>query len=150
MSKAPAVLLALALTAAGGCAGLWRTTEPPRVSLVDVRPLAMTLFEQRYGLKLRVQNPNPTPLSVDGMSFDVELNERAFATGVSPRGFSVPAYGETVVDVEVVSNLARLYEQLRALESGHGEALRYRLSGDLHLTGPAESLRFEQDGALRL
>jgi len=150
MLKGTAVLVALLLTAVAGCASLWRTAEPPRVSLVDVRAGDMTVFEQRYLVKLRVQNPNPTPLSVDGMSFEVELNERAFGHGVSPRAFSVPAYGETVVDVEVASSLVRLLEQLQALDPGRAEALRYRLSGDLHLTGPDGSLRFEEDGALRL
>jgi hypothetical protein len=42
-----------------GCAAMQDSLEAPYVTLTDLRMLDMTLFEQRYGLKIRVQNPNP-------------------------------------------------------------------------------------------
>jgi LEA14-like dessication related protein len=143
------VLLPL-LAALSGCSWMARPLEPPRVSLVDVRPLEMTLLEQRYQLQMRIQNPNPAPLSVEGMDYRVELNEREFAYGVSPQPFSVPAYGETVVDVDVVTNLAHLIDQFRGLSAARGEGFRYRQLGELSLTGFPGSLRFDQQGLLRL
>lgn len=147
----PRVLLVVALIGAlAGCASLWRSTQPPTVSLTDVRVAEMGAVEQRYSLQLRVQNPNPRAIEVRGMRYEVEVNERAFARGVSPKAFVVPAYGETQVEVEVVSNAFRLYKQLKALESGRGEALRYRLTGEVDLGGWSGGLRFEDRGELGL
>ncbi len=132
------------------CASLWRSTAPPTVRLTDVRVAEVGAIEQRYTLQLRVQNPNPRPIDVRGMRYEVEVNEGPFARGVSPTAFSVPAHGETQVEVEVVSNAFRLYKQLKALESGRGETLRYRLAGEFDLGGWSGGLRFEDRGEIGL
>ncbi|MCU0935987.1 MAG: LEA type 2 family protein [Gammaproteobacteria bacterium] len=147
----PRVLLIFALTTVlAGCAWIWRSTAPPTVHLTDVRAAEMGAIEQRYTLRLRVQNPNPRALEVRGMRYEVEVNERPFARGVSPQAFTVPAYGETQVEVDVLSNAFRLYKQLKALESGRGEPLRYRLVGEVDLGGWSGALRFEDRGEVGL
>ena len=144
---ATSLLLSLLLSA---CAGLGVYTEPPRVSLVSVEPLDMTLFEQRYRIGLRIQNPNQASLAIRGMDYEVELNGRKFAHGLSPQAVDVPAYGEQVVEVEVVSNLLRIVDQIHELESGRTRNLSWRLSGDLRLADRIATLPFDYAGQLDL
>jgi len=145
MNALPALLGLLLLT---GCAGLATREEPPRVNLVNLRIIDIQLFEQRYGLTLRIQNPDRNPLQIEGLSFKVELNGNAFAHGVSNQKVEVPAFGEAVMDLEMVSTLFNVVTQLRHLERQQGEPLSYRISGRLSLADSLLSIPFEQQGEL--
>lgn len=140
-----ACLVCLLFTA---CAGLGGYREPPRVSLVGIQPLDMTLMEQRYRLALRILNPNDVDLPVSGMNYSVELNGREFAYGVSRQEVTIPALGEAVVEVEVISSLLDMLRQLRALEDDTARGLDYRLVGDLRLGDHGVRLPFEYSGSL--
>lgn len=129
-----------------GCAVLPSGIETPHVSLNNLQLLDMTLLEQRYAVTLRVQNPNPVPLPVSGMNFQLDINDTEFGRGVSNDTVTVPAYGEALVEIQLVSNLMRIFHQIRALESGKGQSLRYRLSGGLSLASRLGKLPFEYRG----
>jgi LEA14-like dessication related protein len=141
------LLLILPLLAA--CAAL-PPTEPPRVSLSGLEPLDMTLFEQRFRLFLRVQNPNSRALPVRGLSFTVFVNERELASGVASDIAAIPAFGEAVIPVDVTSTLLHLLDQLRGLETHPGQGLRYRLQGRLYLRGLPQGLAFDEAGRIEL
>ncbi len=125
-------------------------SETPRVSLNDIKPLDMTLFEQRYMLKLRVQNPNEVDLAIRGMSYTVYINDRKFADGVSQQVVTVPAFGEQVVEVEVVSNLLRIIEQFSNRDKESRGKLNWRINGGLSLENRLGRLPFEYSGELDL
>jgi LEA14-like dessication related protein len=131
-----------------GCAGLGQKLETPRVNLVGLKLLDVQLFEQRFGLTLRVQNPNRDDLTIEGISFKVEINGREFARGVDNQKVTVPAFGESLLEVEVVSTLFSLVEQLRDLNSHTGKPLDYRIHGRIYLAGSPISIPFEQTGEL--
>lgn len=138
-------LLVLIFLASPGCTTLSRYSDPPRVSLVNILPLEMTAFEQRYRLTLRIQNPNDADLLVDAMDYTVEINDRKFADGVSDQQFSVPPHGERVIDVVVSSNLRDVLQQVRDKEL---DKLRWKLSGGLVIPGQLRKLPFEYSGSL--
>jgi LEA14-like dessication related protein len=136
----------LSLTA---CATAPWGNEPLSVTLADVSLIEAGLLEQRFGLKLRVQNPNPVEFSVSGLSFEVELNGQAFAKGVSNRGAIVPALGEAVIEVEAVSTLSGILRQALEMQHNRPEEIRYRLKGKLY-AGPLVPYPFDFTGSLKL
>jgi LEA14-like dessication related protein len=77
-----AALVGLAVSALAACAGLG-LREPVRVSLAGLEPLAGAGMEARFVARIRVQNPNEAPIAYDGLSVEVDLNGRSFASGVS-------------------------------------------------------------------
>ena len=131
-----------------GCATMQSQLEPPHVTLTDMRILEMTLFEQRYGLKIRVQNPNPIALPITGLNFQLDVNDAELGRGVSDQTVTVPAHGEAVLEINLTSNLARIFDQLRGFESGKGQSLSYRLSGGLSLSIWMGKLPFDYRGEL--
>lgn len=145
MKKLTVLLFAIIL---GGCAALRPTLEAPYVSLTDLRILDATLFEQRYALEIRVQNPNPVSLPIDGMDFRLDLNDVELGRGVSDKAITVPAYGEAAFEINLVSNFARIIDQIRALESGKGQSLRYRLTGGFNITNRLGKLPFDYRGEI--
>jgi len=130
----------------GGCATMQPPLEAPHITLTDLRILDATLFEQRYALKIRLQNPNAEALPINGMDFRLDINDVELGRGVSDEAITVPAYGETVFEINLVSNLARIVDQIRALESGKGQSLRYRLTGGISVANHIGKLPFDYRG----
>lgn len=143
-------LLAAGAFALSACAPLPARFDPPSVTVSDVRMGTAGLLEQQYFVKLRIQNPNDNDLLVKGLSFELELNDQAFAKGVSPRSVTVPRFGTELVEVETVSGIASILRQLGAMTSETGmENLRYRIKGKL-ATRNAGTIAFDERGDLRL
>ncbi|UXY16665.1 LEA type 2 family protein [Chitiniphilus purpureus] len=127
-----------------GCAGVPAHFEKPTVSLAGLSLKEAGLFEQRFTLVLRVQNPNRFALPLNGLDADLAVNGKPLASGVAAQAVTVPALGDAKVRIDVVSNLATLARQLRRAD---GQGLpRYRLTGRLFVPMRSEGIAFEMDG----
>ena len=118
---------------------------------MGIEPLKSEGLELRMLARLRVQNPNDRALEFNGVSFQLDVQGRRFATGVSDAAHSVPRYGEALVEVPVSIPVLRLAQQaIGAANSREGRSkLAYELSG--HIAGPAfGTVRFKSAGELTL
>lgn len=131
-----------------GCAT--NIKDPPRVSLVGIKPVDVQLFEQRFALTLRIQNPNDTAIPIRGMDYQVTLNGKKFADGVSNETVTIGAFSEEVVTVNVTSTLVRVFEQLRKLDKGGTGIFSYGISGGLALEGAIGKIPFAYTDELDL
>lgn len=129
-----------------GCSTASIRPDPPRMSLVGLALEHADLFEQRYRLRLRLQNPNDREISIKGMDYELFLNGSPFAHGVSAHSTTLPPYGEVVAELDVVSTLSNMLEQLRSL--GETEALSYRLVGNIKLSYWPARIPFEYAGKI--
>jgi LEA14-like dessication related protein len=146
-----ALLLPFALAAmlSAGCTGL-QGRQPIDVIVAGVEPLKGAGLELRLLIKLRVQNPNDTPIDFTGVSLRMDVQGKRFATGVSNTAGSVPRFGESIVEVPVSISLLRIARQAVGVMSSeyHGK-LAYDMTG--HLAGTAfRSVRFRSTGELTL
>lgn len=139
-------LLLTSLLAVVGCSSLGEYKERPRVSIAGVQVTDANLFEQRYRLQLRVQNPNQVDLPIRGLDYQVEVNGKAFASGVSDRAVVVPRYGTALLDVEGVSTLGSLIQQLKDLDPLKQQQAQYVIRGNVRVTDRDLSLPFEHRG----
>ena len=131
------------------CAGGLRDAEPPEVSLAGLGFGRPGLFEQELRVDLRLRNPNDFDLAVDGLEFDLEVNDLPFAEGRTNRGFELDALGEAVVPVTVVVSTTDLMERVMAL--GIEQRLEYQLTGSAELGDLfGYSVPFERTGKLAL
>lgn len=143
--------LALALAmAVFGCSSLYRYADPPRVTLAGIRLLDLTLFEQRYLLALRIQNPNSIELPIEGMSYTLDVNGSEFAHGVNNQKTTIPALGEQVLHISVVADLLSTLGQLRRWEQWPPQELNYQLKGRIQIANVAVRLPFEYSGKISL
>jgi LEA14-like dessication related protein len=143
------VLLAFGLLLCGGCASL-RYPEPIDVIMAGVEPLQGQALELRMLVKLRIQNPNDLPLDFNGVSVQIDVQGKRFATGVSDAVGSVPRFGETVVSVPVSISLFRIVRQAMDVVTNEDRGkLEYEMTG--RLAGPVfNSVRFNSKGELTL
>ena len=133
-----------------GCATMVGLSEAPRVSLVSITPVDFQLFEQRFRVTLRVQNPNSRAITIRGLDYEIVVNERSFAQGVSGKPLTVPAYGENSAEVEVVSTLQRVLEQLEELTKRDRPSIDYKIRGHVRVDGIPIPVPFEYQGTLTL
>ena len=142
-------LFALAALLSGGCASL-QGREPVEVMVAGVEPLQGEGLELRMLVKLRIQNPNDLPLEFNGVSLQMDVQGRRFATGVSDAAGSVPRFGEAVVEVPVSISVLRIAQQaIGVMADERRGKFAYEMTG--RLAGPAfQSMRFRSSGELAL
>ncbi len=143
------VLLALLAFGLTGCAHMMGLEQPPRVSVVDIRPVAISLLEQRYLIRVRVQNPNRASLTIEGMDYHISINNKDFADGVSNQRLTIAGYEEKNLDLGLSSTLLQLFEQLKGLAENHGR-IDYSIKGHLRLRTPSAVVPFENHGEVDL
>ncbi|TFG87583.1 MAG: Water stress and hypersensitive response domain-containing protein [Chromatiales bacterium] len=142
-------LLTLTSLVLGGCA-LLQPTDPLQVTVAGVEPLPGEGFELRMMLRLRVQNPNDTPIEYSGAYVNLEVQDKTFATGVSKESGTVAAFGESVISVPVTVSMLRMAGQFMGVLDGKPvDRIRYQMRGKLG-RGSLRSLRFESQGEFML
>ena len=142
--------IALILALIMGCAALPQKAEAPRVSITAIDIVDAGVLEQRYQIKLRVQNPNDFDFVIKGIQFEIKLNGQSFVTGVSGNTVNVPRFSSAVLDLEAVSTLASLARQLQEMAENKTPAASYGITGKVHLAQPAISLPFHEEGEIKL
>jgi LEA14-like dessication related protein len=132
-----------------GCATL-PDQDPLEVTVAGIEPLQGEGMELRMNVRLRVQNPNDSPLDYDGVSVKLEVQGRTFATGVSDATGTVPRFGESVIEVPVTASMLRVVRNVVGMmQDEPPEQVRYRMTGKLSLAGFG-SRRFSAEGEFRL
>ena len=131
---AGAVAASIFAAIVAGCAGLPAGMQAPSITVADFGVGNAGLFEQQFNLKLRIQNPNPDEFKIDGIAFDLDINDQSFAKGVGNQSVTVPRYGSGFMQVEAVSNLGGVVRQFGRLATGDKPALKYRIKGTLSIT----------------
>lgn len=133
----------------GGCASL-QHREPIEVVLAGVEPLQGEELELRMLVKLRIQNPNDLPLEFNGVSVEMDVQGKRFATGVSDTGGSVPRFGETIVAVPMSVSVFRIARQFMGVVTSDARGkLAYEMTGKL--AGPTfNSVHFKSAGEFTL
>lgn len=122
-------LALLLLAGAVGCASLG--AEAPEVSLADVRLDDVTVFETSGRLTVRITNPSPEAVVVDGGTFRLWVDGRRVGRGVSDLRVEVPRLGTETLEMQFfVSNLALARRVMALLEE---QSFDYRLDGKLFL-----------------
>jgi LEA14-like dessication related protein len=132
-----------------GCASLGMQKDSVRVTVSDIQVIEATLMEQLYRVTLRVQNRSDRPLSVAGGSFDLELNGRDFASGVSNQSVEIPAFSDAQIDVRMVSTVFGVVRLVQGFQDRRGESLSYNISGTLATDGLL-GIGFEESGEIAL
>ena len=134
------VAIALAVLSLCACTTM-SSRDPLQVAVAGIEPLQGEGLELRFLVKLRVQNPNGTPVVYDGAYVKLDVQDKTFATGVSDAGGTVTGFGESLVEVPVTVSMLRMARQVIGMRGdAPAEQIRYKMSGKLG------SHRFSADG----
>lgn len=145
-----AVVATLAAVLALGACGSYPSVrpDPPKVSVAGVRPLNVSLTRQRLEFKLLVENPNAFDLPLRSLDFVANVAGEKMATGRSDERVTIPANGEAVVVVEVVTGIDRLIGRVRSMIDDRTLELDYGVTGTVKLANWPKRIPFDVDGVL--
>ena len=132
-----------------GCASL-SSTDPLTVDVAGIEPLPGEGLELRLAVRIRIQNPNDTPVQYTGAALDLDLNGRKLASGVTATVGTVPRYGETVVTIPVTISAFDMARQVLGFASAtERREVTYRVRGKLE-GGLFGTRRFSDAGTFAL
>ena len=144
------LLLIVILVFLSACASIVPDKDSLRVNLSGMQMLESTLMEQRFLVKIRVQNRSQSTLNIRGVSFDLALNDKDFASGVSNQNISIAPLSESVLSVHITSTLFGLIRQFQSMQTVQTDPFRYDISGTVYVSNAAFGLPFSETGEIDL
>jgi len=148
----PRSLLALALmllASISACSSMG-SLEPLEVTLTHLAVTEITIFETSLVAKLRITNPNPDPIAIDGASFKLYLKDKKVGTGTTKESFAVDRLDSSVIDVTFhINNASAL---LRLKDIFDDDDVTYGVRGALFTEGAfgTKKIRIEKTGHIDL
>ncbi|MFJ4349102.1 LEA type 2 family protein [Pseudomonas sp. NPDC089401] len=144
------LLLALLLVAGLNACALFQPRDPLSISVIGIDPLPGQDLEMRMAVKMRVQNPNETPVDFNGIALNLEVNGQPLAAGVSDQQGHIGRYDEAVITVPVSITAFAFLRQAYGLSTLNSlQGLPYKLRGKM-AGGPLGTVRFSDEGKLDL
>jgi LEA14-like dessication related protein len=134
----------------GGCATLAPAIDPPRVSLVSLRPVPGSGVAPDFEIKLKVVNPNNLALDIAGISYAVEIQGQELLTGVSNDLPRIGAYEEGTATLIASIDGFRLLRLLATVSREEARALDYSLRAKIDFGGLIPTQRIEESGVIDL
>ncbi|CAK16256.1 LEA type 2 family protein [Pseudomonas entomophila] len=142
--------LILLLTLGLNACALFQGRDPLNISVVGIDPLPGQDMELRMAVKIRVQNPNETPVDFNGVALTLEVNDQPLAAGVSDQRGHIGRYDEAMIVVPVSITAFAFLRQAYGLSRVDSlQGLPYVLRGKL-AGGPLGTVRFTDQGRLDL
>lgn len=113
---------ALATLALAGCAALESELERrrPSAEIADVRLAGLDFDGARLEADVRIDNPNPVAIGLDGLDYALAVEGQRVLSGKREQGLSVPGEGRRTLAVPIdlaFAELARLPGDLAARDS---------------------------------
>jgi LEA14-like dessication related protein len=145
-----AAMLLLAMLLLAACASM-PAKDPLQVTVAGIESLTGEGMEIRLLVKLRVQNPNDTPVDFNGAALNLDVMGRRFASGVSDQPGTVPRFGEAIVAVPVTVSMMRMARQVFGMLDGKPvDKITYAMNGKLNGASLFGTQRFTASGEFEL
>ncbi len=142
-----AVLVVLLGATMAACGGLH---DPLRVNLAGLESVPGEGVEVRFLAKVRVQNPNDVSIGYRGISAELDLNGKSFASGVSDATGEIPQFGESVIELPLTVPATAIVRQIIGFVSGGDRSkANYRVKGFIN-TGNFGRTPFDSTGEVEL
>jgi len=132
------------------CSSLTKKPQKPSVELVQVKPLNISMAEQKLRFVLKVTNPNSFDMPVETIDFIARFNDTQIASGKSNQSVTIKANSDALLSLDVTAGLNRLVSTLQTLIEGESLNLDYELSGKVEVANWPTPIPFDVIGAMDL
>jgi len=109
--------------------------EPPKVTFQGLKIYQPTARGWPLGARLLLENPNSQSLNLLGYNYQLWIEGRSVAQGVSQQAVNLPALGQTVTEFPMVVQLPALMELLPLFlpQEQQQRKLHYQIAGSFRL-----------------
>jgi LEA14-like dessication related protein len=141
--------VALASTLAA-CATLNPDYEQPTVALTSFRALPSEGMAPTFEIGLRIINPNPDDLVLQGIVYTIALEDREVVKGVGKDFPVIEGYSQEDVTLTAGVDLLGGLQFLADMVRSPNPTLRYEFKARLDLAGMYPSIRVSEGGEFEL
>jgi len=143
-------IMLVGLLLLSACATLNPEFEEPSVMVTSFRALPSENIVPRFEIGLHVINPNRSPLTLHGLSYNVELEGYRILTGVANQLPEIAAYGEGDVLLQASPDLFSTFNLFAELMTQPRERFRFKLEAKLDVGWLLPKIRVEKTGEIAL
>lgn len=144
-------LLLLAVAPVVALAGCGEPPAKPELTVLGLGEMRADVLATETELRLKVLNPHPDAIQLEGMTVVLNVAGERFAKGAAPVSAEIPAFSSAEVSVPVTISSLNLFRTVRSatksreMEHGLEARVTYRVSGSRHTAFIKESgtLSFE-------
>jgi LEA14-like dessication related protein len=142
---APAAGLVLAALVVPGCGA-----KAPILTLDGLKVGDMGVTGVALDVRFRVRNPNPEPLNVDRMEYELFINGNRVGRGFDSKGLPLPGFGEGRVESRVDVNFLALPGTIKDVL--REDRVKARVKGHFYTSGHYGNKRlgFDADAEVSL
>ena len=146
------IVILLATVFIMGCETIATTLiKEPEVSVAGFRIISANLMNQRFGVEIKIHNPNPISLPINKMEYTFVVAGKEFVSGSTDKPFRVPANGNETFEVEVKMNILESASYLATIFEGGSDSLDYKLKGSIDVDLPLlGSIPITKKGEIKL
>jgi LEA14-like dessication related protein len=120
------LLLVLGLTS---CAALKESIKKPEVSVQKVNVTGITLSGMDVAFVLAVKNPNPLGITLDGLSYKLDIEDKKLLSGKSGQKLKLAANGSSSLTLPLSLAYKEMFDGASALVKQ--DKVRYALGGEI-------------------
>jgi len=136
------IFLALMLLATMSACGVRQLArgeiQPPKVSFQGLKIYPPTARGWPLGAMLLLENPNAEPLNLLGYDYQLWIEDRSVAQGVSQQAVNLPPLGQTVTEVPITVQMPAVVDLLPQFlpmlqKSQQQRQFHYQIAGSFRL-----------------
>lgn len=144
------LILVFVLVATVGCATLDPDYETPTVTLTSLKALPSEEMVPAFEIGLRIINPNPGTLDIQGVVYTISLEGYELVKGVGKDFAPIEGYSEGDIKLTASANLLTGLRFISNMMREPGEQLDYEFEARLDPGGIYPSIRISETGQLNL
>jgi LEA14-like dessication related protein len=134
----------------GACASMSPSYEQPTVNLSSFRALPSEGMTPAFEIGLRIINPNPSPLALEGVVYTISIEGHELVKGVGKDFPVIEGYSQGDITLTASANLLAgilfLGDMMHAVE----DSLDFDFKATLDLQGMYPSIRVSESGSFDL
>lgn len=132
------------------CATLNPDYEEPTVVMTSFHATPSEGAMPAFEVGLRIINPNPEPLKLEGVVYSISLQGHELVKGVGTGYPSIEGYSEGDITLNASANLLRGIQFIAGMTQNRDKQLEYEFEAKLDVGGFFPSLRISETGTFNL
>ena len=134
----------------GACASLNPDYETPTVMMTSFHTVPSEGSLPTFEIGLRIINPNPAPIELQGVVYSISLQGRELVKGVGKDYPTIEGYSEGNITLRASVDMLEGIRFIAGLVQAHDQPLEYEFEAKLDVGGFFPSLRVSETGSLNL
>ena len=132
------------------CASMDPDYEEPTVVLTSFHAIPSAGAMPAFEVGLRIINPNPEPLKLEGVVYSISLQGHDLVKGVGKGYAPIEGYSEGDITLSASANLLKGIQFIASMAQNQDKQLEYEFQAKLDVGGFFPSLKVSETGTFNL